>query len=69
MNAEGAAVEQIFESSRVRELQMTREDLPGYRDGSNPFLPSVKKPGESNTGEKPAEKKSFFRSSDSKENK
>jgi hypothetical protein len=42
---------------------MTREDLPGYRDGSNPFLPSVK------PGEKPAEKKSFFRSSDSKENK
>lgn len=63
VNAEGAAVEQIFESSRVRELQMTREDLPGYRDGSNPFLPSVK------PGEKPAEKKSFFRSSDSKENK
>jgi type IV pilus assembly protein PilQ len=63
VNAEGAAVEQIFESGRVRELQMTREDLPGFRDGSNPFLPSVK------PGEKPPEKKSFFRSSDSKENK
>jgi len=61
VNAEGAAVEQIFESGRVRDLQMTREDLPGFRDGSNPFLPSVK------PGEKPTDKKG--RSTDSKENK
>ena len=38
LNAQGAPVEQIFESSRVRQLEMRREDLPGYRDGSNPFI-------------------------------
>ncbi|MDP3209279.1 MAG: secretin N-terminal domain-containing protein, partial [Rhodoglobus sp.] len=63
INAEGGATEQIFESGRVRELGLTREDLPGYRDGSTPFLPSVK------PGEKPPEKKSFFRKSDSEEKK
>lgn len=38
LSAEGAAVEQVFESSRVRQLNMTREDLPGYRDGSSPYV-------------------------------
>ena len=38
LSAEGAAVEQVFESERVRGLDMRREDLPGYRDGSNPFI-------------------------------
>ncbi len=42
ISAEGATVEQVFDSSRVRDLNMTREDLPGYRDGSNPFLPESK---------------------------
>lgn len=51
INAEGGSVEQIFESGRVRQLDMRREDLPGYRDGSNPFLPSAK-PGESETPKK-----------------
>ena len=37
ISAEGAAVEQVFNSNRVRQLDMTREDLPGYRDGSSPF--------------------------------
>ncbi len=45
INAEGGTVEQVFESGRVRQLEMRREDLPGYRDGSNPFLPSTT-PGE-----------------------
>jgi type IV pilus assembly protein PilQ len=40
VNADGAPTEQIFESGRVRELEMKREDLPGYRDGSDPFLSS-----------------------------
>lgn len=40
VNAEGASIEEVFDSRRVRELNMTREDLPGYRDGSDPFLPS-----------------------------
>jgi type II secretory pathway component GspD/PulD (secretin) len=41
ISAEGATVEQVFESSRVRELDMKREDLPGYRDGSNPFVQAI----------------------------
>lgn len=64
--ASGAPVEQVFESQRVRDLQMRREDLPGYRDGSNPFLPT---PDASKSGEKPPAKKSFFGSSTSEENK
>ncbi len=38
ISAEGGAVEQVFESSRVRQLELRREDLPGYRDGSNPYV-------------------------------
>jgi type IV pilus assembly protein PilQ len=38
VSAEGASVEQVFDSSRVRQLGMRREDLPGYRDGSDPYL-------------------------------
>jgi type IV pilus assembly protein PilQ len=40
LSADGAPIEQVFDSDRVRELQMRREDLPGHRDGSDPFLPS-----------------------------
>jgi len=68
ISAEGGAVEQIFESGRVRELGMTREELPGFRDGSTPFLPSVK-PGESKPGEKTPAKKSASRSSAPEETK
>lgn len=39
--ADGAPIEQVFNSSAVRQLQMKRSDLPGYRDGSDPFLPEV----------------------------
>lgn len=38
ISADGAPVEEIFESSRVRQLDMKREDLPGYRDGTEPFV-------------------------------
>ena len=38
ISADGASVEQIFDSGRVRQLQMRREDLPGYRDGSDPYI-------------------------------
>jgi type IV pilus assembly protein PilQ len=44
ISASGAPVEQVFESERVRQLQMRREELPGYRDGSNPFLPPAPPP-------------------------
>jgi type IV pilus assembly protein PilQ len=38
LSADGAPVEQVFDSARVRQLDLRREDLPGYRDGSNPFV-------------------------------
>lgn len=38
VSADGAPVEQLFESSRVRQLEMRKEDLPGYRDGSSPYI-------------------------------
>lgn len=40
ISAEGATVEQVFDSDRVRQMDLRREDLPGYRDGSDPFLPA-----------------------------
>ncbi len=66
ISAEGGATEQIFESGRVRELGLTREDLPGYRDGTTPFLPALKT-GESKAGEKAPANKSSFRSSETEE--
>jgi type II secretory pathway component GspD/PulD (secretin) len=38
VSADGAPVEKLFESSRVRQLGMRKEDLPGYRDGSSPYV-------------------------------
>jgi type II secretory pathway component GspD/PulD (secretin) len=38
VSADGAPVEKLFESSRVRQLGMRQEDLPGYRDGSTPYV-------------------------------
>jgi len=40
VSPEGASIEEVFDSRRVRELNMSRKDLPGYRDGSDPFLPN-----------------------------
>ncbi len=41
VNADGAPIEEVFDSRRVRQLQLRRDELPGYRDGSDPFLPPV----------------------------
>lgn len=41
ISAEGAPVEQVFNPTQVRSLQMTREELPGYRDASDPFVPAA----------------------------
>lgn len=53
VSADGAPVEQVFESSRVRDLGMHKEDMPGYRDGSSPYIvdppPPVKKVRTSST--------------------
>jgi type IV pilus assembly protein PilQ len=38
LSADGAPVEQVFDSRGVRMLNMTRDELPGYRDGSDPFV-------------------------------
>jgi type II secretory pathway component GspD/PulD (secretin) len=37
LEAEGAPVEQIFDPRAIREMGLRRDELPGYRDGSDPF--------------------------------
>lgn len=37
VSAEGASLEQVFDPRTIREMDVKREDLPGYRDGSDPF--------------------------------
>jgi type II secretory pathway component GspD/PulD (secretin) len=44
ISAEGAPVEQVFNSDEVRKFQLKRSDLPGYRDGSDPFLNESSQP-------------------------
>jgi type II secretory pathway component GspD/PulD (secretin) len=39
VSPEGAPIEEVFHSDAVRQLQIKRSQLPGYRDGSDPFLP------------------------------
>jgi type II secretory pathway component GspD/PulD (secretin) len=46
ISAEGAPVEQIFNSEEVRAFHMKRTDLPGYRDGSDPFIDDSPQPKE-----------------------
>lgn len=38
INSEGAPLEQVFDSARVRQLELRPEDLPGHRDGTTPFV-------------------------------
>ncbi len=42
LSAEGAPIEQVFNSDDVRAMEIKREDLPGYRDGTDPFVPLPK---------------------------
>jgi type II secretory pathway component GspD/PulD (secretin) len=44
ISAEGAPVEQVFNSKEVREFQLKRSDMPGYRDGTDPFIDESPKP-------------------------
>ena len=44
ISAEGAPVEQVFNSAEVKKFQLKRSDMPGYRDGSDPFLSESPKP-------------------------
>ncbi|MCC6415147.1 MAG: hypothetical protein IT582_04480 [Opitutaceae bacterium] len=41
VSADGAPIEEVFDSRRVRQLNMTRDELPGYRDGSDPFAQPI----------------------------
>lgn len=52
ISAEGAPVEQVFDPAQVRQLNMRRSDLPGYRDGSDPFVPEPAPAPETADGEK-----------------
>lgn len=38
ISPDGAPVEQVFDSRTVRQMGMQESDLPGYRDGSSPFI-------------------------------
>jgi type IV pilus assembly protein PilQ len=40
VNAEGASLSDVFDPRQVQEMGVRRSDLPGYRDGSDPFLPA-----------------------------
>ncbi len=44
VSPDGAPIEEIFDSRAVRQMQMRRDELPGYRDGSDPFLPHAVQP-------------------------
>jgi len=48
ISAEGAPVEQIFNSKELRQFQLRRSDLPGYRDGSDPFANESPQPPPNN---------------------
>jgi type IV pilus assembly protein PilQ len=39
VSGDGASVEDIFDPRATREMDLRRDELPGYRDGSNPFIP------------------------------
>lgn len=40
VNPEGAPIEEIFDPRAVRAMGLKKDDLPGYRDGSDPFGPA-----------------------------
>jgi type II secretory pathway component GspD/PulD (secretin) len=35
--ADGAPIEEVFDPRTIREMKLQRNELPGYRDGSDPF--------------------------------
>lgn len=41
VSSEGGAIEQVINSDQVRQLNLRREDLPGYRDGSDGFVKAL----------------------------
>jgi type IV pilus assembly protein PilQ len=41
INAEGASPEEVINPNQLRGLGLRRDELPGYRDSSDPFLPAA----------------------------
>jgi hypothetical protein len=39
VSAEGASVEQIFDANQVRNMELRKSDLPGYRETTSAVLP------------------------------
>lgn len=50
VSADGAAVGEVFDPRAVRSSGLRKDELPGFRDGSDPFVP------ETNSGSKPSSK-------------
>jgi type IV pilus assembly protein PilQ len=48
VSADGAAVGEVFDPRAVRSSGLRKDELPGFRDGSDPFVP------ETNSGTKPS---------------
>jgi type IV pilus assembly protein PilQ len=44
VSAEGASLEQVFDPRKIREMGIQRDELPGYRDGSDPFAVATPEP-------------------------
>lgn len=53
VSADGAPIEEVFDPRTIREMKLQRDELPGYRDGSDPFAVVVPPPA-------PPAKKPFF---------
>lgn len=41
VSADGAPIEEVFDSRNIRNIGLRRDELPGYRDGSDPFAPAT----------------------------
>lgn len=41
VSAEAASVEDIFDPRQIRDAQLKRSDISGFRDGSDPFIPET----------------------------
>jgi type IV pilus assembly protein PilQ len=42
VSPEGAAVAELFDPRETRSMGLRHDDLPGYRDGSDPFAQEAK---------------------------
>ncbi len=39
INPEGGSISDVFDPRLVRSLEVRKDEMPGYRDGSDPFAP------------------------------